>query len=106
MPRNDPGSESMTQGQEVKQPVYMPTATNAVGNESGVSDTAGLGTVSGEQAVAGGYSIKDVNTNNSTTDYSATDPSNYSTENRSAKFKNGEGGPAFDPGQYGNNQYQ
>lgn len=80
----------------------MPTATNAEGNESGISDTAGYGAVAAQPE----YSIRDVNIPNFTPDYLKTDPEDYSHENRSAKFKNGEGGPAFDPGQYGNNQYQ
>lgn len=83
MPRNNPSDESMTQGQVVKQPVYMPTASNAEGNESGVSTTAGLGAV----AVQPPYNIKDTNIRNSLTDYMKTDPENYSHENRAAQYK-------------------
>jgi hypothetical protein len=90
-PRNAPGSQAMTQDNVVKAPVYMPTPENTAGNESGVSNTAGMGTTAGTQAI---FQAPTNNINISA-----------STENRSAKFKNGEGGPKFDPGQYGNDQY-
>lgn len=81
----------------------MPDTDNLMGDESGQSTTAGLGTPTGEVSTGVDYNIKDVNQTNATKQpYLNID---YSHENRSAKFKNGEGGPAFEPGQYGNDQY-
>lgn len=104
IPRNAPSSQMITQGQEVKKPVFMPTATNAEGNESGVSDTAGLGATAGKLSTGVEYNVNDTNQVNATREPYLNIPA--STENLSAKFKNGEGGPAFNPGEYGNNQYQ
>ncbi len=80
--------ESSTQDNEVKKPFMMPTPDNIAGNESGVSDTAGLGTTSGQLDTAVEYSVKDVNTpNSSRLDYMKTDNDDYDHTNRSAKFK-------------------
>ncbi len=85
IPRNDPSSKAMTQGQVVKQPCYMPTAENAEGNQSGVSTTAGLGTTSGLSSDSVDYSVKDVNQMNATRQPYLNIPA--SEENRAAKFK-------------------
>ncbi len=104
IPRNSPDSQSMTQDNVVKAPVYMPKPENLPGNESGVSTTAGLGTTAGQQSTGVDYAVKDTNQTNTTRQpYLNIEAS---SENRSAKFKNGEGGPAFQPGEYGSNQYQ
>lgn len=71
-PRNNPASESMTQDNVVKKPVYMPTPDNLSGDESGISDTAGRGAVSA--TYSGPTGNNGINGTNS-------------EENRSAKFK-------------------
>lgn len=92
--------ESSTQDNVVKKPCYMPTAENAQGNESGTSTTAGMGTTAGQSSDSVEYSIKDFNQVNATRqpylNISA------STENLSAKFKNG----SEDVPEAGRNQYQ
>lgn len=103
MPRNNPGDEMMTQGQTVKQPFQMRTADNAQGNESGESVTAGYGTTTGPTSTGVEYAIRDVTSANSAKPEQIN--IDYSHENRSAKFKNGEGGaPQYVPegakGQY------
>ncbi len=104
IPRNAPSSQAMTQDNEFKSPVYMPKPENLAGNESGVSNTAGMGTTAGQNLTGVEYSIKPPTTANS--ERTAYLNTTASPENRSAKFKNGEGGPAFNPGQYGDKQYQ
>ncbi len=84
IPRNNPESQSMTQDNVVKAPFMMPTPDNTAGNESGVSDTAGYWTTSGTSAPFA-PPMNEINID-------------YSQENRSAKFKNGEGAPAWDAG--------
>lgn len=94
-----------TQGQEVKKPVMMPIPENTEGKESGVSNTAGAGTVAGYNDSMAAYTSQDESTLNSTRDTYLNIPA--SSENRSAKWKNGEsinrkaGVPAE-----GDNQYQ
>lgn len=66
IPRNSPGEESMTQGNVVKSACYIPVTGNLSGDESGVSDTAGRGTVSGISSEDVNYSITDVNQVNAT----------------------------------------
>ncbi len=90
-PRNNPNQESMTQDNVYKSMYQMPDTDNLAGNESGVSDTAGMGTTSGTQAPF-------------------TPPANeiniaYSEENMSAKYKHGESAPAWSAGA-GEGQYQ
>jgi len=79
----------VTQDQQVKQPVYMPTADNAAGNESGTTTL-----------ISGGDHTVPYSGNNLGINISA------SAENRSAKFKYGEGGPSQEVPEAGRNQYQ
>ncbi len=85
-PRNSPSSQSMTQDNVVKAPFMMPTPDNLAGNESGETTLIGA-PIPVNLDASYGLNIE------------------ASSENRSAKFKNGEGGPAFDPGA-GAGQYQ
>lgn len=95
--------QSSTQDNVVKSPCYIPKPDNLAGNESPESTTAGLGTTTGKQGTGVMYKITDVNQRNATQEPYLN--ISASEENRSAKFKNGEGGPAFNPG-WGANQYQ
>lgn len=88
-PRNNPGDQAITQDQEIKKPVFMSTAENAEGNESGTTTLIS----GGDHTVP--YSGNDVGLNITA-----------SSENRSAQFKHGEGASPWSPGAYGNNQYQ
>lgn len=56
----------VTQGQMIKQHVYLPQVENSEGNESGQSTTAGLGAPTGKVGTGVEYAVKDVNQMNAT----------------------------------------
>lgn len=95
--------EVVTQDNVYKSAFQLPDTENLAGNESGESTTAGYGTTTGKQSTSVEYAITDTNQRNGTSqpylNISA------SEENRSAKWKHGEAGPAFSPGA-GEGQYQ
>lgn len=105
IPRNNPSDQSMTQDNVVKGHFMLPDADNLMGNESGVSDTAGRGTTSGESTTAVEYKITPPTMNNSMRPEQLNITA--SPENRSAKWKNGEGRAPWDAGaaEMDNGQY-
>jgi len=95
----------MAQDNVVKRPAMMSTPDNTAGNESGVSTTAGMGTTSGKVSTGVEYNVDDFNQfNDKSTPNINID---YSHENRSAKWKNGEAiTRKQDIPDAGRNQYQ
>ena len=82
----NPG-ESSTQDNVVKKPFLMATPDNISGNESGVSDTAGRGTTSGQSTDSVDYKITDYNQTNTTKQPYLNITA--STEDLSAKWQGG-----------------
>jgi len=85
------GQESTNESSVTKQNTQMPDVQNRAGNETGVSPESEWQASAGESAPMAPTVYLNID---------------YSTENRSAKFKNGEGGPAQDVPAAGRNQYQ
>lgn len=92
--------ESSNMYPKFKSATQMAQVENLAGNESGTSTTAGLGTTSGMSTDSVDYAIKDVNQTNATMQPYLNITA--STENLSAKWKNG----AEDVPEAGRNQYQ
>lgn len=93
---------SSTQDNVVKGHFMLPDAENLAGDESGPSSTAGYGTTAGQSTDSVQYSIKPDTSPNS----GKPEELNISAseENLSAKYKNGEGAPAWNAGA-GEGQY-
>lgn len=95
--------EVVTQDNVYKSMYQMPDTENLAGKESDVSTTAGYGTTAGQSTDSVQYTIRPDSSPNSMKPEELN--ISYSTENRSAQFKNGEGAPAWSAGA-GENQYQ